>query len=211
MKNELEKPLKLQNYFVQQIQLEQDFLLLSKIQRTILKILLSADGPMNEYELRIEVYHQLVKPELFKAQNSLELSFIYEINDIFMEEKEDPINFESEANREEEYGTSFVKLLEERFQKPLKNFEIYLRAIAKRLKVDIPSNVFFTKELKDLIKDKFVKRNPKTQRRRTVYSIDPDFHANWTKTRMSIMDAIKKGTVSSDYFTETSCSFWQID
>lgn len=212
MLEEVEKPLKLQKYFVQQIAMEQEFLMLTENQRNAIRVLLSPNGQMNEYELRVKVYYEFIKPELFSAQYSLSLAFMHKISQLFEDRGYRPIYFQGETNNEEEFGAVFVKLLEERFQKPLKKFEMYLKVIAKELNVHLPSNVLFTKELEELVRKKrFVKKSPKSKMKRAEYTIDPNFHKDWTKTRMSIIDSIKKGNISPDYLTETSCSFWKIE
>jgi len=208
------KSLKLQNYFVEQIELEQRFLVLNENQRDILKALLVSERAMNEYELRMRTYYDLIVSELFNSKYSLNQSTISELNRLFEEKGFEAIRFDL-AETEEESKAVYAKNLSENLRKGLnkkfKDFELFFRFLAKELKVNLPSNARFRNDLEDLIQKKFVVRNSRTKPKRIDFSLEPKFFAEWKKTRLTILDAIKKKQLFIEHLTKASREFWNID
>ena len=208
------KSLKLQNYFVEQIELEQRFLVLNENQRDILKALLVSERAMNEYELRMRTYYDLIVSELFNSKYSLNQSTISELNRLFEEKGFEAIRFDL-AETEEESKAVYAKNLSENLRKGLnkkfKDFELFFRFLAKELKVNLPSNARFRNDLEDLIQKKFVVRNSRTKPKRVDFSLEPNFFVEWKKVRLTILDAIKKKQLFIEHLTKASREFWNID
>jgi len=208
------KSLKLQNYFVEQIELEQRFLVLNENQRDILKALLVSEKAVNEYELRMRTYYDLISSELFRSRHALNQSTISELNRLFEEKGFEAIRFDL-AETEEESKAVYAKNLSENLKKGLnkkfKDYELFFRFLAKELRVNLPSNARFRNDLEDLVQKKFVVKNSRTKPKRVDFSLEPSFFAEWKKVRLTILDAIKKKQLFVEHLTNASREFWNID
>lgn len=208
------KPLTSQQYFVQQIQLEQQFLLLNENQRDILSTLLSTERAMTEYELRMRTYHRLIVEAVEHSKYSIGGAAIYDINKKFEEWELEPIVNYGGRGREEEDNAAFVEELERKLKNglkvPFKDLEKFLRFLAKEFRVNLPSNAKFRNALRILPFEGVIIPHKKEKPKHVEYSLNENFFAQWKRIRQSILQEAEKGNISLKYLTDASKEFWQI-